>query len=1601
MKPKVSKAAISQRLHEVAAGFTENVGQWDARAKFLSSTRNVDVWITSKGAVYDYYKMRSDGARKGQVVRMSFDGSKDSPVVPSGASIPGGAEYHINGRQPSGLAHRYTSVLQKDLYPGIDARYYVDRGMPRYDLIVAPQSDPASINVRFEGASGVKLKNGEVVLGTNLGTFKNARPVAYQDLSDGRHVVAANFELRSNGAIGIHLGEYDHSRTIVVDPLVYGSYYGGESGNDEVRNVVSDSDGTYLVGRTAAKDFPALTGPYGFNLTGGFDAFVAKLRGDAYVNVYSAYFGGTQNDLANFCTLDPFGNLWIAGRTYSTDFPGNGRDNIQFLYGDSRANGGTWRVTYNGRRSAPLPWNATPVQVFNALAGLMPAGSLKSVTAVEGTSLSDATYRIVSDGDVAPGVVGVINEDNLAGNQSVFGLAPHVETVVESPTSTRVSNNRTLPIGGFWTLTFTNGGTAATTAAMPANASAALVRAALSALTNLNNGTFTVTVSGGTNLTDGGKFHVSFFPQNAVVGVAPALESLTQNLQPKPTYSAAKFSDIFVMRWAKDSVKVLDPTGNFVQMFGGDGQETLAGFAVKQDDNPGPADDVLLGWAGDYFSATSVDTLPEVSGSQQNASWVARYSYNGGVFNKNGAASKWVEGFAVNDLGGFALDRDGNSYIAGDVGFNGFNDVNPTASGNFPTTPGIYLNGDKLRFADAFFRKYDQLGQIAVSGILGGNGNDSIGGRDFNPHNNLDVDPFGLPDNVGSAIYVDQQKNIFVTGISASFNFPRTPGVFGETFDANANVFATRISPDGTTLVFSTNLKTSGPVIPAGIVADPSGNVYVAGTAHPRYVDFPGTNGQQDGDPNQPVATAFPTIPLSGPLDPDYTSPATPEFPTTEGWIIGLNQTATTELYGSWVGGFLDEMVYGPYVDRFGDVWLNGWTDSFRNYVRFSSTGTPTVYNTNGSLPAAYISPLAFKATPAAKGGTGETLIYGSYGDHNGQTWSPGSVSATYQRDGFLVKLRVGLTPSVQSVTLNPNTVPGGLGASSTGTVTLSSAAPGGGADIELTLDNPSASFDPSAPQSTEVITIPAGATTGTFTVYTNAVTSNTAVLVRATYLGSFQVAQLNVVPWLQGIGVTPNTVVGGKPTSGRITLSANAPAGGVVVNLTTDKPSLISFAGGNTVTVPAGLNSVSFTINTGGVDDKTFANVTASVLGVNRTAAVTLLTAKLSTMTFLPTVVAGLGTTTGTITLDGAAGPNGFDVQLSGAPAGYTITPTTIHFGNGDTSRTFTVTTPNVNTNTPVTITATRNATGGYVQSSVSASFTVVPATIASISIDPNTVVGGDTATVTVLLSTPAPASGVVVNMSDSPTGLITGMPAQILIPAGAQAYSFDIQTQVTATNKSVTITASRSASDSKSATLTITGADLVLSLTPSSVSGGTSATGTVTSSRPAPAGGLSVTVSSSNPAVANPTTSTVVIPAGQTSANFTVQTFAVPSNQTVDITATYGAGGATATATLEVRAVGVLSVAFSKPVVTGGQSVSVTITLDAPAVAGGTVVNISATNNMFTVLPASIRVPEGQTTATFTLFTRRVSRDQVTTLTASAAGADASASLLVKAGF
>src|SRR6266513_202730 len=380
---------------------------------------------------------------------------------------------------------------------------------------------------------------------------------------------------------------------------------------------------------------------------------------------------------------------------------------------------------------------------------------------------------------------------------------------------------------------------------------------------------------------------------------------------------------------------------------------------------------------------------------------------------------------------------------------------------------------------------------------------------------------------------------------------------------------------------------------------------------------------------------------------------------------------------------------------------------------------------------------------------------------------------------------------SLSSLALNPTSVAGGN--SSTGTVTLSGSAPAGGAQVTLSSSNTAAATVPSS------VTVPAGATNATFTVSTSVVTASTAVTISAAYGGATRTASLAVTPAappppsLASLGLNPTSVTGGNSSTGTVTLSGPAPAGGAQVALSSSNTAAATVP--SSVTVAAGATSATFTVSTSGVTASTTVTISAAYGGVTRTASITVAPAApppptLSSLTLNPaSVIGGTQSSTGTVTLSGAAPAGGATVALSSSDGAARV-PSSVTVVAGATSATFTVSSSAVAASTTVTISA---AYGGVTRS---ASLTVAPAppppaTLSSLTLNPTNVIGGlQTSTGTVTLSAPAPAGGATVMLSSSNGA--ARVPSSVTVAAGATRATFTVNTSIVLFSASATISAS-----------------------------------------------------------------------------------------------------------------------------------------------------------------------------------------------------------------
>ena len=274
--------------------------------------------------------------------------------VTGAEELPGKSNYFIGNDRSKWRTNvpTYAKVRYESVYPGVNLVYYGTRGGElEYDFVVAPGANPKAIALGIEAQQHAPLQvnsKGNLVVTLENGSVEFHKPVVYQtddrQSSDNRHSVDARYALDAQNHVRFECGPYDHSRPLVIDPvLVYATYVGGTGGDiGYAITVNSATHSAYITGVTNSTNFPLTTTPgvgtYQNAYKGNGDAFVTELNSAGTQIVYSTYLGGSGSDTAAAIALHN-GNAYITGYTTSTDFPtlapagGGSPTPFQQLYG--------------------------------------------------------------------------------------------------------------------------------------------------------------------------------------------------------------------------------------------------------------------------------------------------------------------------------------------------------------------------------------------------------------------------------------------------------------------------------------------------------------------------------------------------------------------------------------------------------------------------------------------------------------------------------------------------------------------------------------------------------------------------------------------------------------------------------------------------------------------------------------------------------------------------------------------------------------------------------------------------------------------------------------------------------------------------------------------------------------------------------------------------------------------------------------------------------------------------------------------------------------------------------------------------------------------
>ena len=189
-------------------------------------------------------------ALKESVLKMDFVGGDNSASVIGLEEQIGKSNYFV-GNDPSrwikDVAH-FAKVKYEEIYPGIDLVFYGNQQQLEYDLIAQPGAKIDQIEVAFDGAEKIEInKEGDLVLKLKDGDIVQKKPRVYQDVAGEKALIDGKFIVHDNNRVSFEVAAYDTTKALMIDPVIRFSTYLGGNSSDFSSNIAVDFSGNIYV----------------------------------------------------------------------------------------------------------------------------------------------------------------------------------------------------------------------------------------------------------------------------------------------------------------------------------------------------------------------------------------------------------------------------------------------------------------------------------------------------------------------------------------------------------------------------------------------------------------------------------------------------------------------------------------------------------------------------------------------------------------------------------------------------------------------------------------------------------------------------------------------------------------------------------------------------------------------------------------------------------------------------------------------------------------------------------------------------------------------------------------------------------------------------------------------------------------------------------------------------------------------------------------------------------------------------------------------------------------------------------------------------------
>ena len=322
-----------------------NRGQWHQNVEYKIGIPSGHLFLEKQGFTYSFSNVNDlyghshgeDGddhdeelKLKGHVVKTNFINSNPNPIFEEINQSDHYENYFLGADSNKWINHLYlyNEVNYKSIYPGIDLNIYESNATLKYDIIVAPNSNPDQFRVAYTGHDNIQIIDRELVVTTTLATITEKEPYAFQIVNGIKNKVACQFILENDTVSFIFPEGYDSTEMLIIDPeLAFSTFTGSTSDNWGMTACPDINDNLIAAGIVFGSGYPTSAGAFdaSYSSSGGIlptvDIGLTKFNTAGTGIIYSTYIGGSGSETPHSLIVNDQNELYIMGATSSTNFP--------------------------------------------------------------------------------------------------------------------------------------------------------------------------------------------------------------------------------------------------------------------------------------------------------------------------------------------------------------------------------------------------------------------------------------------------------------------------------------------------------------------------------------------------------------------------------------------------------------------------------------------------------------------------------------------------------------------------------------------------------------------------------------------------------------------------------------------------------------------------------------------------------------------------------------------------------------------------------------------------------------------------------------------------------------------------------------------------------------------------------------------------------------------------------------------------------------------------------------------------------------------------------------------------------------------------------